>query len=158
ADALETRFKEATLRYEHDGGSVRAGDLDACFKEAGDVAIAACTRLIASGKFSGKELNATYYNRGIPWYDKGHIDRPIEDYDRAIELNPRFEQAIFNRGNAYDAKGQYDSAIHDYNWAIKLDPNYAKAFNNRGFVWDEKREYERAIQDYDRAIAIDPTY
>jgi tetratricopeptide (TPR) repeat protein len=133
-------------------------DREYCFKEGGAIAIAACSRLIDTGKFFGSNLAAIYYNRGVTWYDMTEYDRAIEDYDQAIRLNPSFMQAVFNRGNAYDAKGQYDHAIEDYDRAISLDPSYSKAFNNRGYVWDEKRDFDRAIEDYGRAIDLNPQY
>jgi tetratricopeptide (TPR) repeat protein len=133
-------------------------DQEYCFKEGGAIAIAACSRMIDTGKFVGDALAAIYYNRGVTWYDMSEYDQAIKDYDQAIRLKPTFVQAVFNRGNAYDAKGQYDHAILDYGRAISLDPNYAKAFNNRGYVWDEKHDFDRAIKDYDRAIDLNPGY
>jgi tetratricopeptide (TPR) repeat protein len=44
----------------------------------------------------------------------------MEDYNKAIQLNPNDAEAYYNRGNAYVAKGQYDRAIEDYNKAIQL--------------------------------------
>ena len=135
-----------------------AVDSETCFKETGDVAIAACTRLIESGEFTGNGLAAIYFNRGVTWREMGDHDRAIQDYTEAIKLNPNFEQAFFNRGNAYEEKGQLERAIQDYNRAIELKPDYAKAFNNRGYVYDEKGEFGHAIQDYDRAVALKPDY
>jgi tetratricopeptide (TPR) repeat protein len=133
-------------------------DRETCVEQTGDVAIAACTRLITSGDFSGNSLAVIYYNRGLTWYDKSEFDRAIQDYDRAVQLEQNFAQAIFSRGNAYDAEGQYDRAIENYDRAISLNPHYAMAFNNRGYVWDEKHSYDRAIEDYDRAIDLNPKY
>jgi tetratricopeptide (TPR) repeat protein len=137
---------------------VAAADKETCFKEEGNTAVAACTRLIESEDFVVNGLAVIYYNRGATLYDMGQYDRAIQDYDAAIKLNPNFGQAVFNRGNAYDEKGQYDRAIQDYNLAIELSPDYAKVFNNRGYVYDEKREYDRAIRDYDRALELNPSY
>ena len=53
---------------------------------------------------------------------KGEHDRAIEDYSRAIELDPEYAPAYYNRGNAYSDKGEYDRAIEDLNRAIELDP------------------------------------
>ena len=135
-----------------------AVDSETCFKETGDVAIAACTRLIESGEFTGNGLAAIYFNRGVTWYEMGNYDRAIQDYNEAIKLNPNFEQAFFNRGNAFDEHEQFDRAIQDYDRAIALKPDYAKAFNNRGISFTKKGQYDRAIQDYDQAIKLEPEY
>ena len=47
-------------------------------------------------------------------------DMAMEDYNKAIELNPRLVEAYTNRGNAYWYKQQYDKAIEDYNKAVEL--------------------------------------
>ncbi len=45
----------------------------------------------------------------------------IDDYNKAIELNPNYAIAYYNRGGAkYDLK-DYAGAIEDYNKAIELD-------------------------------------
>ena len=115
-----------------------AVDSETCFKETGDVAIAACTRLIESGEFTGNRLAAIYFNRGVTWYEMGDHDRAIQDYNKAVKFNPNFDQAFFNRGNAYDEKGQFERAIKDYNRAIELKPDYTKAFNNRGISYAKR--------------------
>lgn len=135
-----------------------AVDTQTCFEETGEPAIAACTRLITSERYDGDNLAVIYFDRGVTWYAIREYDHAIEDYDRALELNPQFAQAVFNRGNALDEKGQFVRAIQDYDQAIKLNPNYAMAFNNRGYVWDERHDFDRAIKDYDRAIDLHPQY
>src|SRR5262249_50749815 len=101
-----------------------------CFSESGDVAIAACTGLMASDTLGEIGLGVAYYNRGVALYEKGEYARAIEDYNQAIQLNPGFAPAFLNRGNAFDGKGEYERAIQDYDRAINLDPSNAKAFNN----------------------------
>jgi tetratricopeptide (TPR) repeat protein len=135
-----------------------AVDPQTCFEETGEAAIAACTRLIESGKFDGNTLAVIYFDRGVTLYNIREYDRAIQDYDQALELNPQFAQAVFSRGNALGEKGQFDRAIQDYGQAIKLNPNYAIAFNNLGYVWDEMHDFDRAIEDYDRAIDLNPQY
>ena len=53
----------------------------------------------------------------------GQMDRAIEAYSRAIELDPNDAMAYTNRGNAHGDKGDLDLAIADYTKAIELDPN-----------------------------------
>ena len=99
--------------------------------------------------------------RGMAYADhKKDYDRAITDYNKAIELDPKYVLAYNNRGRAYaDNKKDYDRAITDYNKAIELDPKYAYAYNNRGRVYAyNKKDYDRAITDYNRAIELDPKY
>ncbi len=56
----------------------------------------------------------------------------IQDYTKAIELNPNYNDAYYNRGSAKYEIEDYRGAIEDYNKAIKLNPNSDKAYYNRG--------------------------
>jgi len=52
-------------------------------------------------------------------------ERSIEDYDKAIDLDPNDAAAYNNRGFSYRRLGQNERAIEDYDEAIKLDPDNA---------------------------------
>jgi tetratricopeptide (TPR) repeat protein len=142
--------------------SAAANDKDACYKESGDVAIAACNRAITSSSYNGRDLAGLYINRGYEYKQKKDYDHAIQDYDQAIKINPNFAQAFNNRGVVYYFKGQYDRAIRDYDQAIKIDPNTVSAaykpFYSRGLVYYHKGQYDRAIQDFDQAIKRDPNH
>jgi tetratricopeptide (TPR) repeat protein len=139
-------------------GPAAADDRDTCFKESGDVAIAACTRAIVSGNYRGKDLSELYVARCAEYNGKGDSDRAIADCNESLRLNPQYALAFNNRGNAYKNKGQNDRAIQDYDQAIRLDPQYADAFYNRGIAYGDKGQYDRAIQDYDQAIRLNPQH
>ena len=44
---------------------------------------------------------------------RGQYDNAIEDFNKAIALDPNYVSAYINRGAAYGKKGQYDNAIED---------------------------------------------
>jgi tetratricopeptide (TPR) repeat protein len=98
-----------------------------------------------------------FYNRGVVYADKGEYDRAIEDYNRAIELQPKYAEAFYSRGTSYAHKGEYDRAIQDFDQAIALKPEFAMAFYNRGSSYARKGEYDRAIQDLNQLITLEPT-
>jgi tetratricopeptide (TPR) repeat protein len=126
-----------------------------CYKaKNADMAIDYCTRAIQRGKVSGKSLAFAFYRRGNAYNEKGNYDRAIEDYGRAIRLNPTHANAFANRGVAYARKRDYDRAIQDYDKAVQFDPKHADAFSNRGVAYARKRDYDRAIQNYDAAIRL----
>ena len=121
-----------------------------------DIRIAACTRNIQSGRFTGRNLAVAFTNRGLAYKRKGQWDRAIADYSEAIRLKSDDAQAFNNRGNAYFHKGQLDRAIKDYDDAIRLQPDLAEAFSNRGNVYRKKGRFDRAIKDYADAIRFKP--
>ena len=69
----------------------------------------------------------------------------IEDYTRAIELDPEDAGFYINRGIAYGASGNLSPAIRDLDEAIRLRPEDAIAYYNRGTAYSEMGERNRAI-------------
>ncbi len=76
-----------------------------------------------------------YNNRGIAYGEKGQYDQAISDFNKALEINPRYNKAYNNRGITYRLKGQYDQAILDFNKAIEINPIDAEAYNNLAWLF-----------------------
>lgn len=91
---------------------------------------------------------------GIQCLEREDYDRAIENFTRAIRLNPYYSEAYNNRGIAHTAKGNYEKAFEDYNRAVELNSDFFYAFINRGKLYSDKGEHLWAIEDYDRAIRI----
>jgi hypothetical protein len=138
--------------------SVIADDADGCVNATGRDGIAACDRVIASGKIGGGRLAFAYYNRGLARLELGEYDRAIADFDASIRLDAASAPTFNNRGTAWYAKGDPDRAIADFDKAIHLDPAYAFAYHNRGEVWKDRGDFNRAIADHGKAIGLDPGY
>ncbi len=116
--------------------------------------LTAMVLLLAAGYGTKQtDLNdaVTYYNRGNAYFEKGQHDQAISDYNKALEINPRYAEAYNNRGNAYSEKGQYDQAISDFNKALEINPRYAGAYNNRGIAYMLKGKYDKAWEDVHKA-------
>ncbi|MEK6657984.1 MAG: tetratricopeptide repeat protein [Nitrospirota bacterium] len=104
------------------------------------------------------ETKESYYNRGLAHQEKGQLDKAIEDYTKALVLNPDFASAYINRGIVYDMKHQSDKAIEDLTMAIALEPNNPVPYSNRGGIYNREGQHDKAIEDYTKAIAVDPNY
>jgi len=102
------------------------------------------------------ELAESHNAQGLLHYEEGQLDTAIEEYTRAIELNPKFAKAYSNRGLAFCDRGNYDAAIEDCTIAIELDPTAALAFNNRGLAYADKGKLDEAIGDFTQAIQLAP--
>ena len=104
------------------------------------------------------EYAEAYNNRGNAYSDLGQKERAIQDFNKAIQLNPNYAKAYNNRGNAYDDLGQKERAIQDYTRSIELNnPELYLPYYNRGIAYmDGLKQYERAIQDFNKAIQLNP--
>jgi tetratricopeptide (TPR) repeat protein len=122
----------------------------------GNVAIQACSRAIASGKYAGHDLAALYTDRGFWCAENKKFERAISDYSEAIRFNPKYPLPFFNRAGVYARKKDYDLAIADYTEAIRLYPKFTDAFVGRGATYVDKKAYSRALADFDEAIRLEP--
>ncbi len=52
---------------------------------------------------------------------KGDLDRAIDDYTRAIGLDPEYARAYRARGEAYKAKGDMGRATADFQKSAELE-------------------------------------
>ena len=97
-----------------------------------------------------------YFGRGNKLYDEKKYTEAIDEFSKAIQLDPHYKQAYTNRGVAYHDLKKDDEAFRDYNKAIQFDPNNKQAYYNRGNAYDDLGKYDDAIRDYNYAILLDP--
>ncbi len=81
-----------------------------------------------------------------------------EDYNKAIEINPKYANAYNNRGNIKSKQMIFIEAIKDYNKAIDLNSQFVEAYCNRGIAKENLGDNRGAIKDFDRAIEIHSEY
>ena len=118
---------------------------------------AAVTRL-DPGIRQSLEQAVVLRNRGAAAYNRGEVDLAIENFTRAIELNPQYTRAYNNQGIAYGTKGEHDLAIENFTRAIELNIQFAEAYNGRGVAYGDKSEHDLAIDNFNRAIELNPRY
>jgi tetratricopeptide (TPR) repeat protein len=152
---LAVPFAAAARTVMGAAGVFAADDVQTC-RVPGNNAIAACTRLIASGRYRGRELAAVYALRAVYWYKRDELDRAIVDYNDSIRHDPSIALVYFGRGAALKQRGDLDRAIADFNEAIRRDPKIPYAYNVRGIALNQKGEVDRAIADFSEAIRLAP--
>lgn len=64
-----------------------------------------------------------YSQRGVVRLALGDASGSKEDYDVALQINPRLSRAYFNRGYWYEVQQRYQEAIADYESFVDLSEN-----------------------------------
>lgn len=111
------------------------------------------------------DVIAKYPNTPLPYNNLGHYlrrqnlpDQALENYNKAIQLEPTKAQPYNNRGKIYFDHGEIDKALADYNKCIELEPNHVNALANRGAAFGMKQEWEKALNDLNKAIELEPLH
>ncbi len=150
-----------------------ADDAKSCTSESGDAAIEACSRAIASKRYSGHVLARLYLNRGVERRAKEDYDASLTDLAEAVKIDKKYADAYFNRCSIYNFKKSYDSAITECGQAIKLgasadavaagateklgkDHALSDYYSERGFAYFSKDDFLHAFLDLDNAIRLNP--
>ncbi|XP_068717425.1 uncharacterized protein [Montipora capricornis] len=111
----------------------------------------------------------SYFNKALSWYaddESAILNRAItkvmlkdtrgavQDFNRAVELNPYAAHVYFNRGNLYASLRKYKESEEDYTRALSLKPGDALVYKRRADVLGKQGKKAAALEDYKRAIVI----
>jgi Flp pilus assembly protein TadD len=99
-----------------------------------------------------------YNNRGNYLLSQEEYKKAIDDFNKALALDPENDYAYNLRGMAFMNQGKFSEAIDDFNKVIELDSGNAIAYVSRGWVHMNEGRNEEAINDFNRGIELDPDY
>jgi Tfp pilus assembly protein PilF len=113
-----------------------------------------------------------YLHRGDAYMTNQDYEHAIEDYTKAIKLNPedadvyvrrvvagiawQYEYQEKGMGGDSDATWPYINRWEDLNKALKIDPKNTRALTVRGEQYLVIVQYDKALADFTAAIRIDP--
>ncbi len=121
------------------------------------VQIAACTKIINSGKIHHPHEGDYYATRGAAYYATNQYDAALADYNKALTFQQNGE-FYFQRALVLLAKAEIDKAKADLATVIKLRSDFSPAYFIRGLIGYQASDYKSAIADFDAAIKTRPTY
>ncbi|GBU28365.1 hypothetical protein R84B8_01923 [Treponema sp. R8-4-B8] len=120
--------------------------------------------------FAQTESAATWYSRGVQYYNQGDYPKAIECFLEAKAIyektlgkeNPSYSNTLSYLGILYDKMGDYKKAESYYLEAIailekalgKEHPSYATTLNNMGSLYYKMGDYAKAERYHLEAIAI----
>lgn len=99
--------------------------------------------------------SATFYERGLARAALSDHAGAVEDFTRAIELDPANHEARNERGTAFRRLGRLENARADFDAVIAAGVKHAAARTNRALVLLELGEVDGALADARAALEID---
>ncbi len=112
---------------------------------------------IELGLFCPQQSKSEKHNKlGVEYYNKGKMEKALEEFQKAIEINPFYAEAYNNLGAVYLYKEEYEKAIPYLEKAIEVDPAYGFPHYNLAIALHYLGKDEGAIAELKQAIKLNP--
>ncbi|HHT9153167.1 MAG TPA: tetratricopeptide repeat protein [Candidatus Hypogeohydataceae bacterium YC40] len=95
-----------------------------------------------------------YLQLGNLHYDRWELEEAINDYLRAIEIEPGLALAYTRLGRVYSKKGLLEKAEREHKKALELDPKLAEAHRNLGVCYDKQAQPGPASKEFKKYLEL----
>ena len=129
-----------------------------CFSTDNARRISGCSELIEAPGTSRNEKSRAFAMRALAYAMQRQYGRSIPDYDRAIELNPRYAVAWNNRAWSLFKSGRPHRAMPDVQRSLQLSPLSAHSYDTRAHLFQVTGRPGKALADYNMAIRLGGKY
>lgn len=96
-----------------------------------------------------------WYDLGIAYRRVGDLTESVEAYNKALDLNPDYYEAMINRGRVLIDLERYLEAVADFTRALTYGEIYL-AYSGRADAYYELGMFENARKDYEESIGLFP--
>lgn len=110
---------------------------------------------IATGKFSPSSAQ-NHNNLGDVFSRRKDYDTAIEEFKKAISLNPRYADAYHNLGNAYLSLGKLNEAESSYYKALEFNPKIWQSYAQLAAIYANNGDWSQAKEIVSKGILINP--
>ena len=87
---------------------------------------------------------------------KGDYPAALQEWRKAVDLDPEDGKARYHLAFALDKVGQSDEAIVQYQKAVEYDPNNAAAYSSLAVDLTREGKLEAGIDAYEKSLEIEP--
>ena len=96
------------------------------------------------------------YNKAVAAYDRGSYEIAIQEYEKALALEPENVDILVNLGAVCLQKRKVDQAINYFSSALTIDPNNSMALYDIGKAYMYKQDYRLAYMAFQQASGLLP--
>jgi tetratricopeptide (TPR) repeat protein len=105
----------------------------------------------------GPSNSAVIWNKmGVAYHHLFAFNEAKKNYQRALQLNPKYAEALNNLGSIYYEEKNYRRSERYYKKALKIAPDAAVTYCNLGTAYFAAQKYKLGSEAYQKALSIDP--
>ncbi len=93
---------------------------------------------------------------GRKYLETKEYNKAMENFDIAIKMDAKQEDAQYYKGTIYDSQNDLDNAILQYSKVLKLNAKNESALNSRGIANGKKGNLDLAIKDFEILKTVNP--
>jgi len=106
-------------------------------------------------KTNSKDVD-TLVKLGTVYQNQNMLDKAIETFKKAVELDPNSMLAHSNLAYIYEGKGMINEAIAEFKELIRIQPKMPQIHVGLGLLYDKQGMTDDAITEMKKAIDQDP--
>ncbi len=100
----------------------------------------------------------TRFAKGSSLYQQGKVSEAIQEFQAALEVNPRLVTAHVNLIALYGLLNQPDKSEQHFRAAVELDPGWVESYYNYGLFLAQHSRKTEAADLFQKAVEINPDY
>jgi tetratricopeptide (TPR) repeat protein len=129
-----------------------------------------CEKILSQPGSIESEKIVAHHFLGVSYYLQGKLSQSIEQFKKALSIDPKFTDSAISLSVLYNDIGKYDEAKKIFqvaNQALQLkrqgfDPSLDRKFALKhiemGDLYFKYHRYDEAMEDYSKALSLDSTF
>ncbi len=96
------------------------------------------------------------YEKGGAAAGKHNLDEAQKDFEKAVELYPKYSVAWFDLGRVQEENGHFDDARKDYEQALAVEPKYIQPLERLSWLALRESKWQELVDRTDQWLRLDP--
>ena len=93
---------------------------------------------------------------GFVFFNLNNYEMAIDQWEKAIKIDPNFVDGLNNLGNALSRIGKFDEAINYLNKALNLRPDFFETYYTLSEIFYQKGIYDKSLKNINEALNLKP--
>jgi tetratricopeptide (TPR) repeat protein len=106
--------------------------------------------------FTAQKEARTAYEKGRTLAQERKLDEARKEYEKAVQIAPRFASAWFELGLVHQMQNHPADARKAYGESLLADPRFVKPYRQMAVLAFDEQKWEEVVNTTDRLFGLDP--